>query len=98
MSAIQHTEHDFVLHGQTGEIRGAAVFDVRTAYDLSGDVGGVDGWTVENCELVGIEIDRVLVCDRNTAIGVVGRDALEHIERDMGERVDAMLPDLMGGD
>lgn len=36
----------------------------------------------------------ICVCDRNTAVGVVGRAAVEQIERSMAEAVDDTLPEL----
>lgn len=98
MPSFEHREEDFILEGRTGSISGAAVFDVATEYDLSGDIGGRDGWAVKTCEFLHIEIDGICVCDRNTAIGVVGRAALEQIERSVAEAVDDSLSELVAAE
>lgn len=98
MPSFEHRQDDFILEGRTGSISGTAVFDVATEYDLSGDIGGRDGWAVMTCELLHIEIDGICVCDRDTAIGVVGRDVVERIERSMAEAVDDTLPELVAAE
>ena len=94
MPNFEHREEDYTLEGRTGSISGTAVFDVATEYDLSGDIGGRDGWAVKTCEFLHIEVDGICVCDRNTAVSIVGRDAVDLIERCVADAVDDALPEL----
>ena len=88
MTTELHTVEDFIAEANTGCITGTAVFELTWENDFSRDVGGHDGWCVTNAEFLSLQIEGVVVADKNTLVAILGRHAVEEIERQAMEEAE----------
>lgn len=90
MTTELHTIEEFIVEANTGCITGTAVFELTWEDDYSADVGGRDGWCVTNAEFLSLQIEGVVVADKNTLIAILGRHAVEEIERQAMEEAETL--------
>lgn len=80
MTLTLHRQPETEIYGADGgSITGTAVYNYTIEETFDRDIGGVDGPCVTACELLGIEIDNVMI-PRNVIEQIIGRDRIVPLE------------------
>lgn len=79
---------DTEIYGTRSTVIGAAVYSVTVENDFSADIGGTDGLTITNAELIRLELDG-LHLNRDAVEKIAGKSVLEAFEEDICEEYSA---------
>lgn len=87
-----HREEEVELNGTACTVTGTAVYEVEIESDFSRDVGGVDGLTVTQCELLYFDLDGYRL-PREAVEVIVGKECVSRMEDRVSESIQSGIHD-----
>lgn len=82
-----HGETD-PLEGDFGSINGTWYFEYAAPWGYDADIGGVDGYAVDYCELFCFVLEGTAVAfTREDVVALIGKEAVERVEATAAENI-----------